>query len=590
MASFTKASVENLKNQVNIVDVVGRAVKLKRAGSYFKGLCPFHNEKTPSFTVSDTRQYFTCFGCGARGDVIEFMMRYYNLGFGEAVEKLAEEYGVKLERRSGYRDQNLKEYYDVNQMAARYFYRAFTGGPNPGYSYMKGREITPRILKKFGIGYADGEWDSLYRYLKSNGVRDEIMLELGLVSRSRGKIHDRFRNRVMFPIINTNGKVIGFGGRALEKDARAKYLNSPESKVFLKKNNLYGLNLSRQAAGKEGFLILVEGYMDAISLYQSGVENVSASLGTALTENQARLLHRYTNDVVLSYDADAAGRKAALRGIEILKAEQMRVRVLHVTDGKDPDEYVKVHGKDGFLKLIDGALPYADYKLDSAKRHFDLASSEGRVGYLKEAARIIASLDPVEQEEYRSRVAADMHVSVGALTREVAEVRGGEARDDRFRGRRLDERAAQETEVLREVPALEKTLVKLFLSDGALLREMEKYDGILSHPLSVHVYEAARNEMERTGKIDTNAILDGLTEADCAALQNILRNVMIDREQEQKIFEECVRSWKRNRLKQREKELINILSMADEENEEQTRNLTAELVRIQRELRNAHNH
>ena len=323
---FSNQTIESLKNQVNIIDIVGRCVPLKRAGSNYKGVCPFHSEKTPSFVVSEQKQIFTCFGCGASGDVIEFVQRYYNLDFNEAIEKIAGEYGITLEKNA-YNDRR-EIYYKVNKMAAGFFYRAFTERANKGYAYMKRRGISPAVLKKFGIGYADEQWDSLFRYLQSQGVDKKIILELGLASESRGKCYDKFRDRVIFPIINTAGKVIGFGGRAIDSRDNPKYLNSPESRIFQKKNNLYGLNISRQSAGKAGYIILVEGYMDVIALYQSGVENVAASLGTALTENQAKLIKRYTKDVVLSYDADGAGRAAALRGIEILKSEDCKVKVL----------------------------------------------------------------------------------------------------------------------------------------------------------------------------------------------------------------------------------------------------------------------
>ena len=310
--SFPQATLEELKSRLNIVDVIGRVVPLRRAGSNFKGVCPFHNEKTPSFVVSEQKQIFTCFGCGASGDAIEFTKRYYNLEFQEAVEKLAAENGLSISLHKGNGDR--EKYYEINKEAARFFYRAFTEQQNAGYTYMKNRGMDDAILKKFGIGYADESWDSLYLFFKKKGISEKILLELGLISESKGKYYDKFRNRVMFPIINTSGKVIGFGGRAIGQ-AEPKYLNSPENKVFQKKNNLYALNITKQDIGKEGYAILVEGYMDAISLYQNGVRNVGASLGTALTDNQARLLNRYTKNVVLSYDADSAGRNAALRGI-----------------------------------------------------------------------------------------------------------------------------------------------------------------------------------------------------------------------------------------------------------------------------------
>ena len=414
--SFPQATLEELKSRLNIVDVIGRVVPLRRAGSNFKGVCPFHNEKTPSFVVSEQKQIFTCFGCGASGDAIEFTKRYYNLEFQEAVEKLAAENGLSISLHKGNGDR--EKYYEINKEAARFFYRAFTEQQNAGYTYMKNRGMDDAILKKFGIGYADESWDSLYLFFKKKGISEKILLELGLISESKGKYYDKFRNRVMFPIINTSGKVIGFGGRAIGQ-AEPKYLNSPENKVFQKKNNLYALNITKQDIGKEGYAILVEGYMDAISLYQNGVRNVGASLGTALTDNQARLLNRYTKNVVLSYDADSAGRNAALRGIEVLSKQDCKVKVLHVTDGKDPDDFIKKNGKDAFLKLVDQALPMIDYKLLGAQKDLNLSTEEGKLDFMKKAAPILKNLGPVEADIYIQKIARELKISEGAIRMEV---------------------------------------------------------------------------------------------------------------------------------------------------------------------------
>ena len=332
--SFSKEAIEELKNQIDIVDVIGRSVELKRAGANYKGLCPFHNEKTPSFIVSPQKQIFTCFGgCGASGDVVTFVKRYYNLDFNEAVEKLADEYGIEIQKNSHKDDR--EKYYEVNREAARLFYRNLTEKKNPGYTYMQRRGIQDSTIKKFGLGYAEDSWNNLYDDFKKKGTDEKILIELGLISKKGDRCYDKFRNRVIFPIINTAGKVIGFGGRALDNEAMPKYLNSPENKVFQKKNNLYALNSTRQDIGKEGSAIIVEGYMDAISLYQNGVRNVAASLGTALTENQAKLINRYTKNVILSYDADAAGQKAALRGIEVLRGENCKVKAIREAESYD---------------------------------------------------------------------------------------------------------------------------------------------------------------------------------------------------------------------------------------------------------------
>ena len=426
--SFPQATLEELKSRLNIVDVIGRVVPLRRAGSNFKGVCPFHNEKTPSFVVSEQKQIFTCFGCGASGDAIEFTKRYYNLEFQEAVEKLAAENGLSINLHKGNGDR--EKYYEINKEAARFFYRAFTEQQNAGYTYMKNRGMDDAILKKFGIGYADESWDSLYLFFKKKGISEKILLELGLISESKGKYYDKFRNRVMFPIINTSGKVIGFGGRAIGQ-AEPKYLNSPENKVFQKKNNLYALNITKQDIGKEGYAILVEGYMDAISLYQNGVRNVGASLGTALTDNQARLLNRYTKNVVLSYDADSAGRNAALRGIEVLSKQDCKVKVLHVTDGKDPDDFIKKNGKDAFLKLVDQALPMIDYKLLGAQKDLNLSTEEGKLDFMKKAAPILKNLGPVEADIYIQKIARELKISEGAIRMETFGGYGGETPPDK---------------------------------------------------------------------------------------------------------------------------------------------------------------
>lgn len=284
-AGYQNNTVEEIKSRCNIVDVIGRVVPLKKAGSNYKGLCPFHQEKTPSFIVSETRQRFTCFGCGETGDVIAFVEKYYNLDFRGAVEMLAKEYGIDITESFG-GGKKKAELYEINRQAARFFFRAMREKANPAYTYMKNRGISEETMNKFGLGYADGQWQSLLDHLTAQGADKHQLMELGLISHSGDRYFDKFRDRVIFPILNTSGKVIGFGGRIIG-EGNPKYLNSPETPVFQKKNNLYGLNLTRQEVSKEDRIILVEGYMDVIALYQAGIRNVAASLGTALTENQA---------------------------------------------------------------------------------------------------------------------------------------------------------------------------------------------------------------------------------------------------------------------------------------------------------------
>ena len=411
---------DEIKSRCNIVDIVGRYVELKKAGGSHKGLCPFHNEKTPSFVVSESKQFFYCFGCGASGDVISFLMKIENIDFHTAISKLAEEYGIQMDK-FGYRKEGKKnEIYEMNREAAIFFYKNLTEKPNPGYEYMKRRGLNPKTIAKFGIGFAEDDWHGLMNHLLEKKYSEEMMLEAGLLSRSKGRSFDKFRNRVMFPIFNTRGKVIGFGGRTLGTDG-PKYLNSPESSVFSKKNNLYGLNLTRQDINSSNCAILVEGYMDLVSLYRNGVTNVAASLGTALTEHQCSLLKRYTENVVLSYDADAAGQKAALRGIELLKAAGISARVLHISDGKDPDEFITKNGRQAFQALVDQALPYADYKISVAREKYDLSTSQGSIGFLKEIRDILSGLSPVEADVYIKKIARETKISESAIRREVNE-------------------------------------------------------------------------------------------------------------------------------------------------------------------------
>ncbi|MGF6375587.1 DNA primase [Clostridiales Family XIII bacterium PM5-7] len=574
---FSNSSLENLKSQINIVDVVGRVVSLKRAGSNYKGVCPFHNEKTPSFVVSEQKQIFTCFGCGATGDSIEFVKRHYNLDFSEAVEKIAGEYGITLEKNNT--SDNRNQYYEVNKLAANFFYQGFTQRANKGYGYMKQRGISDSVLKKFGIGYADESWDSLYQFLLSKNVDKKIMLELGLIAESKGKCYDKFRNRVIFPIINTNGKVIGFGGRAIDPNDNPKYLNSPESKVFQKKNNLYGLNLGRQSVGKEGFIILVEGYMDTIALYQSGIENVSASLGTALTENQAKLIKRYTKNVILSYDADGAGRTAALRGLDILKKEDCKVKVLHVTDGKDPDDYIKKNGKNAFLKLVKEALPYGDYKLEQAKAGYDLSKDEDKIDYIQKATNIISQLRPVEQEVYIKKVSKDINVSEAAIRMELL----GE---NHIAVNHPSPMKEEPQEIAAEVTSLEKTLLKLLFMENTYLEKIDEHPGILSGEFATKVYSLAKEAYKQEQNIDINRIMDNLNPDDSNQLQEIIDHVVIGGNEEQ-VFDDCIHTWTDNRLAKEETMLITLLSLADEENnQDKIIELTDMLVKVQRERKN----
>ncbi len=574
----TANTIDEIKSRCNIVDVIGQVVTLKRAGSNFKGRCPFHNEKTPSFVVSETKQIFTCFGCGATGDVIAFVQKYYQLDFMQAVEKLAKEYNIEMDH-SFRKDQHKDEAYNINREAAKFFFKAFREKANPGYTYMINRGISHDTLNKFGIGYADEKWDSLYQHLTGMGFKKEKLLELGLISESKGKYYDKFRNRVMFPIMNTNGKVIGFGGRIIG-DGNPKYLNSQESSVFLKKNNLYGLNITRQDIGKENQAILVEGYMDVISLYQSGIRNVSASLGTALTENQARLLKRYTQNVILSYDADQAGINAALRGLDILHKENCKVKVLHVTDGKDPDEFVKKNGKIAFKQLIDDALPFADYKFSLLRKNIDLSKTEGRVEFLKKAAAVLRDLSPVEADIYIKKLAQETKISEGAIRLEMT----GNNNENKPPERRNSTENAEKAKA--DISMLEKNIIKLIVQNAGYYNQFLNYKDVVFKSSAGHKIFTLMGEM-LTGSedIDLNRIADQLEASENSVLSDIMENVQIAGEEQ--LFKDCIDTIRSKELVKKEKEIIMRLSMADEEeNFDSIKELTEELIEIQKLLKN----
>ncbi len=550
---YSITSANELKEQVNIVDVVGRVVPLKRKGKNFWGCCPFHNEKTPSFSVAEDKQFYYCFGCHAKGDVLEFVQKYYNLDFGEAMQKIADEYGLTIKKMT--KGPDRQKYYDINKLAAKFFYDNFTKSKNPGYTYMKNRGIEDGILKKFGIGFADDKWDSLYEHLKSLDVDSKDMVELGLVSQKGDKYYDRFRNRVMFPIINTAGKVIGFGGRAIGDD-NPKYLNSPESKIFQKKNNLYGLNLAKKDISHDDGIILVEGYMDVIGLYQGGVKNVSASLGTALTDNQAKLIKRYTDKVTLSYDSDAAGRNAALRGIDILLDAGCKVNVVHVTDGKDPDEFIRAKGKEAYLDLVSHATPAIEYKFNSVKGNLDLSNYEDKVEYTKRTVAILKQLNPIDREVYIPKLAQIVGVSEGAIRMELGEKLGNDNLPKQTQ-------TTDDNTVGTTINNYEKNILKVIFTRPDLLKTVLECDGIIASEFPKKILEIAKKQYDEKENFDFESVAENLDPEESILLSEIIKFVKLGGN-EKEILEETLNKWRREQIQKEEKEILSLISMADE--------------------------
>jgi len=409
--------IDKIKYENDIVDVISENVRLKRIGRNYVGLCPFHHEKTPSFYVSPQKQIFKCFGCGEAGNVITFIMKLQNKTFPEACEYLAKRANIDIPTDNNkvlsIQKSRYDKMYSLNVEAARFFFRNLKKNIT-AKNYLLNRGITEKTINKFGLGYALDDWNSLFNYLKSKGYSELDMVSAGLISKnSRGNFYDLFKNRVMFPVFNIRGKVIGFGGRVLN-DAKPKYLNSPETLLFKKGTNLYGLNFAIKSNNTKQ-IIIVEGYMDCISLHQYGITNAVASLGTALTSKHAKLLKRYTDDIIISYDADAAGQAATLRGLEILKKEGFNIKVLTVPMGKDPDEFIKSNGADAFLKLLEGALPLVEYRIERASQGINLKNREHLIKYIERVSKIIVGLDPIEKDVYINKISENTGVTQQAI-------------------------------------------------------------------------------------------------------------------------------------------------------------------------------
>ena len=504
MAQFQPAFIDEVILRNPIEEVVGQYVNLRRAGSNLFGLCPFHGEKTASFSVTPDKSMYYCFGCHKGGGVINFQMEIEGLSYPDAVRALAKRAGLEVpedeQYQSRYRQQ--ERLWALHKEAARFFHsKLYAPEGRAALEYALGRGMPKSTLTTFGIGYSPDSWTDLVDALRNKGYTDEELKDSGLVtvSKKNGKLFDRFRDRLMFPIIDVRGNVIGFGGRIMNNrdPEAAKYLNSPETMIFNKRKNLFALNLAKKS--KQGFLILVEGYMDAIALHQYGFDCAVASLGTALTEDGANLLSKYTDQVVLIYDGDAAGQRAAQRAIPILEKTGLQVKVLQMRDAKDPDEFLKKFGADKFKLLLEESSNRVEYQLQAIRRKYDIREDEQRVKYIQEAAGLLCSLgSAVQREVYGRRVAESASISYDAMKLEV----------DKARKRRLS-RDKKKQEQINLAPArnhqprernlrydniksamAEELLLALVMREPALLdRTGDLQSGDFSSPLLGRVYD-----------------------------------------------------------------------------------------------------
>lgn len=413
--------IEQIKESIDIVNLISDYIPLKKSGTNYVGLCPFHNEKTPSFTVSEAKDFFHCFGCGEGGDGVTFVMKKENLDFPHALKFLADKYGITIDENP-IDDKVLEEKnraYEMNRDAARFFHDNLINNPR-ALAYLEKRKINPKVIRQFGLGFAKDSWDNLYKFLKLKGYKEEELEKVGLIGKKTGNngYYDRFRNRIMFPIIDTKSRVVGFGGRVLD-NTMPKYLNSKDTIVFNKGNHLYGLNLINKHSSRKRIL-LVEGYMDVISLYTRGINYSAASLGTALTTRQSQLIKRYGEEAYICFDSDFAGIKATLKAIDILVSEGVNPRIILLPEGMDPDDYINKTSLMEFEKLLITSLNYIDYKIYINKKKYDLDKTEDKIAFTIEVSKIIKTLkSPIEQDVYINKVAEEMNISKEAIEKEV---------------------------------------------------------------------------------------------------------------------------------------------------------------------------
>ena len=531
---FPPAFLDELAARNPIEEVVGQYVNLKRSGSNLFGLCPFHGEKTPSFSVAPDKGIYYCFGCHKGGGVINFEMEIEGLSYPDAVRALAQRVGMEVpddeEYQSRYRKQ--ERLWALSKEAARFFVaQLYAPAGAEGLRYAQGRGMSKGTLTRFGIGFAPDSWDSLCKAMRAKGYTDEELQGAGLVSVSQknGSIYDRFRNRLMFPIIDVRGNVIGFGGRVMD-NSTPKYLNSPETEIFNKRKNLFALNVAKKT--KLGYLILVEGYMDAIALHQYGFDCAVASLGTSLTEEHATLLSRYTEQVVLIYDGDEAGQNATKRAIPMLEKAGLQVKVLQMRDAKDPDEFLKKFGADRFKLLLEESSNRVEYQLRAIQKKYDLNVDEDRVKFIGEAAELVSSLgNAVQREIYGNRVAEAGKISPEAMKIEVEKARKRRISREKRKQERIDlapaVAAQPKSRAIRydnvKSAKAEEVVLAQCLSDAAMMAETE---GLrpeeFSSPLLGRVFEQLQQQSSQ-GMVPGIAGLVDFTGEEMAHIAGILQ-------------------------------------------------------------------
>ena len=557
MPYYSDELIEEVRSRNDIVDVIGGYVRLKKKGSTYFGLCPFHNEKTGSFSVSPNKQMYYCFGCGAGGNVFTFLMQYENFTFGEAMQSLADRVGIELpqqemtsaQRREADRRTRLLE---INKEAAKYFYTLLRSPRGQkAYQYFKKRELSDETMQKFGLGYSDQYSDDLYRYLRKKGFDDDILKDSGLITidEVRGG-HDKFWNRAMFPIMDVHNRVIGFGGRVMG-DGEPKYLNSPETRIFDKSRNLYGLNIARTT--RKNQLLLCEGYMDVIALHQAGFDNAVASLGTALTSGHANLLKRYTKEVYLTYDSDGAGVKAALRAIPILKEVGIVTKVINMRPYKDPDEFIKALGAEEYQKRIDEAENSFLFEIRIMQENYDMNDPESKTAFYNEIAqKLLGFSEELERNNYIEAVAEKYQIGFDNLRKLVNNlaVKGGIVREHTPLKSGINENKKKEDGMKQSQKLLLTWLIEDTRLFGAIkgLITAEDFTEELYHRVATELFA----QFEADGSVNPAQIISRFPEADeqkeIAGLFNARIHEIENKNDREKALKETIIRIKQNSI------------------------------------------
>jgi len=555
--------IEEIRTKSDIVNVISGYVRLQRKGASYFGLCPFHNEKSPSFSVSPGKQMYYCFGCGAGGNVFTFLMEYENFTFPEAVKALADGCGVALPEieysKEARQQADLKsQLLEIHKKAAGYFYYQLRqSGGQAAYAYLRSRELSDETIQKFGLGYSSKYSNDLYRYLKKEGYSDSLLKDSGLVTMDeRSGVYDKFWNRVMFPIMDVNHRVIGFGGRVMG-DGKPKYLNSPETRIFDKSRNLYGLNFARSS--RKPNMIICEGYMDVIALHQAGFTQAVASLGTALTVSQSILLKRYTGEVLLTYDSDEAGTKAALRAIPILQEAGLSVRVINMKPYKDPDEFIKALGTEAFQERIDGAQSSFLFEIEVLERNYNLRDPASKTAFFEETAKkLLAFSDELERNNYMETIAEKYGIGYEAFRKKVNAMGislGGVAPREKPRdlsGRRKDKEEGMDTS--------QKLLLTWMVSDPVYFQVIRKW--IEPEDFTVPLYRQVAEmlyEQQKQGRLNPAGIIDKFEDAQeqrqVAAVFNATLKRIETKEETEKALQETIFKVRQHALAQAAREL-----------------------------------